>query len=243
MESPVTPKPPQEIQPQKVEKIEGGEPVSIEQIPINPQITAGDEQEESKRVESDALALKKVREELGISVADKNINDTKLNTRTGVNLKEKIENNDNRRLNDSFRVLSAHLSDFQGSLKGNRFNSVSFDSDGLKRIGDMEAFDPKKASEIIQGITRNFKRDFLPESSKDRMSIEMFNFTRVIESIDELRNRFIKLRSSVRDGKHPDNESDYEELARDISNLINVMRRKTDDLGEALSALRRLRGR
>ncbi len=233
----------QEIQPQKVEKIEEEKLVSIEQPLPQPEMTADKEQEQSKRAENDALALKKVREELGIPVVDKNIQDSEVNVRIEVSPTEKAENGEDRKLNDSFNVVSAHIDDFQSSLRGNRFNRISFNSDELKRIGTMEQFDPKKASETIQGVTRSFKRDFLPEDPEERMSLETHNFTRVIESIDKLRGQFIKLRSSVEDEKHPGNEEDYKKLAVDISDSINVMRRKKDGLEETRSALRRLRER
>lgn len=222
MENLEKPKPLHEIQPQKIEEI----PTITEQDIPKPEVVENQEKQKAIQVEADAKALQKVREELGISKP-----------------KEKNENVKDDELGQDFHVLSSHIEDFQSNLRRNQFNRIKLDTDEFRMITTDDKFDPRKASEAVQNITRTFKRGFLPEDPNERMSIESHNFTDVIDSIDDLSARFMSIRKNIERQKNTENEVGYRKLAEDISYSITAMRIKKEELEDANLALRRYRER
>lgn len=222
MENFEKPKPPQEIEPKKIEKI-----AAIVEQPIPQQeSTEVQEQHKADRAEADAKALQKVREELGISKS-----------------KESVDGDD-KEIDDEFNTVSVSLDEFESDFRKNKFKPLSFNSDGLRKTHIDGKFDPKRASEEIQQVTRAFKRGFLSEDFEERMSIETHNFNNVIDSIDGLSARFSNLRKTIeKHKKTPENETGYKILEKTISDSITAMRIKKEELDEANLALRRYRGR
>jgi hypothetical protein len=222
MENFEKPKPLHEIQPQKVEET----PVVVEQNITPEESVVNHEKQKAIQAETDAKALQKVREELGISKP-----------------KESIDSGDEE-IEEEFHTVSGHLNEFESNLRKNKFYRIKLNTDALKVVDTDNKFDPRKTSEAIQGITRTFKRGFLPEDPEERMSIESHNFTNVIDSIDDLSARFSNLRKTVEGHKRtPEDETNYKILEKTISDSITAMRIKKEELEDANSALRRYRGR
>jgi hypothetical protein len=222
MENLEKPKPLHEIQPQKVEET----PVTVKQNALQQESVADQEKQRAIQAETDIKALQKVREELGISKPKESVDD------------------DNEDLDDEFHAVSGHLNEFESNLRKNKFNRIKLNADTLKVVNTDNKFDPRKTSEVIQSITRTFKKGFLPEDPEERMSIESHNFTNVIDSIDDLSARFTNLRKTVEGYKRtPENEASYKILEKTISDFITAMRIKKEELEDANSALRRYRGR
>lgn len=140
------------------------------------------------------------------------------------------------RLKENFSHLSSELDEFEGSLRGNGFHSVSFDRKALDSLRS-DNFEIRHTSEVFDDIARNLSKDIVPEDPRERMQIEVQNFSRVIDSIDTIDARLGKIRNELTESETPENSADVKLVSEDLSRATNATRRQR----EYLEKLRQMR--
>jgi hypothetical protein len=211
-------------------------PKSVVEKPAEVIDTTAAKEEQLKK---DTVDLKKVRETLGIIQPEKSdTQDAVIDTTP-----ERIQREFQKEFGKSISRLSGEIQEFEDGLKLNKFNRISFQSEGLRTAVTDESVDFQKTIQEIDNLQMNLKKDFMPRNDRDRLSIEPYNFTRTIDSLDRLKGSLIGLRSKIDKRPVTDNETDTKRLSESLTKAINTARRKMDDMEEIQTALRRYTGR
>lgn len=197
-------------------------------------IKSDDELTQVKEVQSikDEEALKTVREQLGIA-GPKETETPKSTTA------EKIKVEYDRELSKSMIRLSGEVQELEDSLKQNRFMPISFHAEDLRAVAVDESIDFQKSVQAIDDLYTSLRKDFMPRDERVRSSIEPVNFTRTIDSLDELKGVLVSMRGKIDKRPTTEIEPEAKKLSENLTRVINTTRRKMDEMGEAQSALRR----
>ena len=188
------------------------------------------------RLKRDELALNKLRQELNIEQPKK----LEISGDTG---SEGIRMEHNKELGKSLVNLSNEVQEFEDILRLNKFNRVPLHADDLKTIIKDEQIDFPTTLQVFDDLERDLSKDFMPKDDRDRLSIESHNFDRVIDSLNRLRGIFSGTRNMVDKKLVTESGLDTKRLSDSIQRVINIIRRKTDNLEEVHAALRRYTGR
>jgi uncharacterized protein YdiU (UPF0061 family) len=143
----------------------------------------------------------------------------------------------------SFERLSDEVQSLEDTLRSNKFNRLSFNADDFRAIVTDGSIDFKKALLALDGLQINLKKDFTPKDQRDRASIEPHNFRRVMDALDKITGAIITLQNKVNERPAIENETQAKELSKSLSKTKNVARKKTDDIEEFRTVLRRFLNR
>lgn len=156
---------------------------------------------------------------------------------------KKIEAQYQKEFMDSLKILTQTLAEFINEIRGNKFNRLPFDLDGLERLAYGE-FDTQKITEAFVGITRVLRKDFVPEDSRDRMSIEPHNYSRGGDLLDDLKGKLISFRVKIESGKlSGDDKAGTEAMRTEVIRAINAIVKQQDHLADMRIMLLRLSDR
>ncbi len=180
----------------------------------------------------DEEALKKVREELSVNQSEKSESQED-------ETQEKIRREFNKELGKSVARLSGEIQEFEESLRINKFNPISFHVEEFRSAMTDEGVDLQKLTQTLDDFQTSLKKDFMPKDERDRMSIQPHNFARVIDTLDSVKGSLIGTRSRVERALPSDGELDGKKLSENLTRVINMARRRMDQMQEAQTALRR----
>jgi len=155
------------------------------------------------------------------------------------NVTERIKEEFTKELSRSLVRLSGEIQDFEDSLKLNKFNRISFGAENIRTAISEESIDFPRVSQVFDDLRANFKKDFMPRDEKDKLSIEPYNFMRVLDSLDRFKGVLTSVRSKIDKRPIIENDLDVKRLLDSLTKVITTIKIKMDDLEEVQTALRR----
>jgi hypothetical protein len=138
--------------------------------------------------------------------------------------------------------LSSEIEEFESTLKNNKFNPIPFHAEEFRTTVTDESVDLGMVTRAFTDLYTAMRKDFMPSDDEDKLSIEPYNFSRVIDSLDELRGVIIGLKKQINERPSED-EKINQELSSSITKVVNTIRTKMDNLEDSKTTLRRLKER
>lgn len=152
---------------------------------------------------------------------------------------KKIEHEFTKELGKAFIRLSSQIQELEDSLKLNKLNRIPFNAENIQAVSIEDSVNFQKALEVIGDLQTDLRKDFIPQDDRNKLSIEPINFTRIIDSLNELRGAIINIRGKIDKRPKIENPAEAEELSDDLKKVLYIIRIKMEGLEESRTLLQR----
>jgi hypothetical protein len=192
------------------------------------------------KIAEDEKALEVVRNNLGIGgVIHSSQHENKDLGQAEQKTQERIESAHIEDIRKATGQLSAEIQSLEDVLRSNGFYPIVFDAESINAIVANE-LDVGKVRVFLGDLLTNLRKDFMPRSEAQKLSIEPYQFQRLLDSLDELKSTFVGLRNLI--NKRPNIVNpQLKILSEDVKKIITVIALKMDSVEEIHSTLRNYR--
>lgn len=185
---------------------------------------------------SEQAQLDKLRSELGISPeGNKKINNDEVSS---VETQTKIHEANLDQIRESFSRLSSSIGELEETLVSQGFTHIRMDADNLKGIC-AEGIDLTKIQAFLISFLANLRREFMPKSDHEKLSLTPHNFLIIIDSLDSLKGKIIGVRKQI-DSLYIGEQTSQKEISETMRVILLTISRKIISLSDARDALIRL---